>query len=93
MDPISGNLHVSSNLAEVAACIITDLIFVNNASADLSAYQCQWLDLLEESIQTVFCIVHSLVTAVSFDLPCIFQKLTDTQKLSASERGTDFQTL
>ena len=27
MDPVSGNLHVSSNLAEVAACIITDLIF------------------------------------------------------------------
>ena len=27
MDPVSGNLHVSSNLAEVAACIITDFIF------------------------------------------------------------------
>ena len=35
MDPISGNLHVSSNLAEVAACIITDLIFRENASSDL----------------------------------------------------------
>ena len=58
-----------------------------------AADQCQRLNLLEKYIQTIFRIVYSFMTAVGFDLPCIFQKLADAQEFPASKSGTDFQTL
>ena len=86
-------IDITSDVLQCAAGIIADLIFVNDTSAYLGADQCQRLNLLEKYIQTIFRIVYSLMTAVGFDLPCIFQKLADAQEFPTSKSCTDFQTL
>ena len=90
MDELYEFQHVVKTYGEGERKLV---IFVNDTSAYLGADQCQRLNLLEKYIQTIFRSVYSLMTAVGFDLPCIFQKLTDAQEFPASKRCTDFQTL
>ena len=92
MDPVSGNLHVSSNLAEVAACIITDLIFWEDASADLCCKRSQWFQCLEHPVQRVRERITALTSGISFDTIGVLKKAADGKKFTNPQRTSDFQT-
>ena len=65
--------NTSSNVLQGTARVIADLIFIDNAAADLAGKDRQWFQLIEIHVEAVLLLVHSLVPPISFGTVCHFQ--------------------
>ena len=85
MDSVSGDLHISANLTQGAAGIITDLIFRKNTSADFCSERSKRLQCIEHPIQRIRKGISAITSGIGLDAVGIFKHAADGKKFTDSQ--------
>ena len=92
VDPVIGHFHAASDLAQVRACIVTDLIFGKDTAADLRRERCERGKSLKHMVKRILRCISTVPAGVGFDTGSILKKVTDGQDLQDTKRTSDLKT-
>ena len=85
--------HGTADALKRRACVVADLILLQDAPPDLGGQRSHRFQLLEQRIQAVLGLVTGLVPSIRFDASCGFQQFADAEQFAASKGGAHLQAL
>ena len=84
--------HSTTDSLKLRTCIITDLIFCRNTSADFRGQNRYRNKLFKVSVQYILHIICIVMAPVILHMSCCLQNLTYAKQLPTSKCSSDFQT-